>query len=508
MPELRAAIDRIDRELVAQINERASIVVEIGKLKEAASQPAFVPGREEEVLNRVVALSKGPLSSESVRAVFREIISGSRQLEKQLRVAFLGPLYTYSHLATLHSFGQSVELIPVGSIAAVFEEVHRQQANYGLVPIENSTDGRIADTLDMFTRLRGANLWRGAVADSSCPAGSLPAQRGDRGLQQATGSVAMPQLAGQAFAGGPPDRGHQHVHGRRADGDRQARRRGHRQRSGGGTHMGWTCIAESIEDNPDNITRFAVIGADAAPRSGRDKTAAMFQIEHRPGSLAEAIKIFKAEPIESDLDRVFPIAHGEYLFFIELDGHETDLEGAPGPAGAGQENAAIRDSGILPAHRAGRLAGRRYTAASSASRMAGGAITARSRNNRDAFSVVCAANSSRLTAAHGGQACRPCAAHGQARCACRATDAARDTAQSVSIRIRFGRNRRGHRTQGVGFLERHHAGEADVQPQRHAFGGRLGRAGEGVHHARQRAAAVAPRAASPALRRRFRACGR
>ena len=111
------------------------------------------PGREEEVLSRVAEMSRGPLSSQALRNTFRELISGSRALERAMRVAYLGPAYTYSHLAAIHRFGQSVDLVPVGGIPAVFEEVNRGQTQFGIVPLENSTDGRIADTLDMFTRL-------------------------------------------------------------------------------------------------------------------------------------------------------------------------------------------------------------------------------------------------------------------------------------------------------------------------------------------------------------------
>ena len=155
------------------------------------------------MLARVVAAQQGAAwPSDRVRAVFRELISGSRSLEKELRVAYLGPAYSYSHLAAIHRFGQSVELVPVGNIAAVFEEVNRRHADYGVVPIENSTDGRVADTLDMFTRLPRADLRRSAVADPPQSAGQVPAGRGERGLQQAAGLVAVPQLAGQAPAQG------------------------------------------------------------------------------------------------------------------------------------------------------------------------------------------------------------------------------------------------------------------------------------------------------------------
>ena len=322
--ELRAAIDRIDRELLAQISARAKLALEIGKLKDAAGQPAFVPGREDEIIDRALEQNKGPLSADSVRAVFREILSGSRQLEQRLRVAFLGPLYSYSHLATLHRFGQAVELIPVGTIAAVFEEVNRKQANFGLVPIENSTDGRIADTLDMFTRLRVkicsevqlrihhtllgrcprseiTEVYSKPQALSQCRnwlAKHLPAAR----LIEVTSTTTAAQVALE-------NRGAAAIASLLA-----------------AQHYGLDALAENIEDNPDNITRFAVIGSDAAPRSGRDKTAAMFQIEHRPGSLADAITIFKRNRLNLTWIESFPIARGEYLFFIEFDGHESDLK--------------------------------------------------------------------------------------------------------------------------------------------------------------------------------------
>src|SRR5579871_5537109 len=133
---IRVKIDQIDRELVALINERAKLAHQIGQIKETTGCEAYDPAREEEVLNRVAMLNEGPLDDCSLRAIFRELISGSRALEKQLRVAYLGPAYSYTHLAAIHRFGQSVELIPVGTIAAVFEEINRGHAHYGVAPIE------------------------------------------------------------------------------------------------------------------------------------------------------------------------------------------------------------------------------------------------------------------------------------------------------------------------------------------------------------------------------------
>src|SRR5438132_1454498 len=133
--KLRGQIDRLDRDIVKLINERAKLAHETGKVKRAAGQTVYDPAREEEVLGRVLEHNKGPLSNHCVRSIFRELISGSRALEKDLKVAFLGPAYSYSHLATIHRFGQCVEMLPVGSISAVFEEVNRGHAQFGLVPL-------------------------------------------------------------------------------------------------------------------------------------------------------------------------------------------------------------------------------------------------------------------------------------------------------------------------------------------------------------------------------------
>src|SRR6516164_1340950 len=131
---LRTQIDKLDLQLVKLINERASVAAEIGKLKNDQGEEIFSPAREEEVLQNVLQLNekyKGPLDAATIRAIFREIMSGSRALQKVLKVAYLGPEYSYSHLAALDRFGQAVEFIGVGSIAAVFEEVDRGHVDFG-----------------------------------------------------------------------------------------------------------------------------------------------------------------------------------------------------------------------------------------------------------------------------------------------------------------------------------------------------------------------------------------
>ena len=214
--------------------------------------------------------------------------------------------------------------MPVGSIAAVFEEVNRGQSDFGLVPVENSTDGRVADTLDMFTRLpvhvcgeveleihhfllgkclrtEIKEVYSRPQALSQCRnwlAKHLPAAR----MIEVTSTSTAAQLAAEKP-------------GAAAIASLEA-----------GVHYGLNILAEQIEDNPGNATRFVLIGDESAPRTGRDKTAMMFQIEHRPGTLAEAMNIFKRNRLNLTWIESFPIPGSEraYLFFVEMEGHETD----------------------------------------------------------------------------------------------------------------------------------------------------------------------------------------
>jgi len=317
-------MNRLDRELLKTLNERARLSLKIATLNKAGGQPVLALGKEEDTLTRVVNLNRGPLAARCVRAVFRELLSGCRLLLKDLRIAFLGPMYSYSHLAAIHRFGQAVQFAPVGSIAAVFEEVNRGHSDFGIVPIENSTDGRVADTLDMFTRLpvricgeveleihhtllgrcsrnEIKEVYSKPQALSQCRnwlAKHLPAAR--------TIEVTSTSTAAQLASEKP---------GAAAIASLQA-----------GVHYGLDVLAERIEDNPSNTTRFTVIGEHSAERTGNDRTAMMFQVEHQPGALAEALAIFKRNRLNLTWIESFPIPGSEraYLFFVEMEGHETD----------------------------------------------------------------------------------------------------------------------------------------------------------------------------------------
>ena len=149
---LRDDLDQFDQRILQLINERAAVAQTIGEAKRAAGDQIYDPRREAEVIERAVLRNDGPLGDHSVQAVFREIVSGARAIQAPMRVAYLGPEFTFSHLAAIQQFGDSADLAAVTTIASVFEEVERGQADYGVVPMENSTDGRVSDTLECFAR--------------------------------------------------------------------------------------------------------------------------------------------------------------------------------------------------------------------------------------------------------------------------------------------------------------------------------------------------------------------
>jgi chorismate mutase/prephenate dehydratase len=345
---LRSRIDRLDTELVKLLNERAKLAVELWQMKDAEGRPVSPPVRDEDLLARLTEASKGPLPARSLRNIFTELLSGTRSLQRGLRVGYLGPAYSYSHLAALQKFGLSTELVPVGSIAAVFDEVSRGQVDYGVVPIENSTDGRITDTLDMFSRVplricaevqlpihhfllarcarsEVEEVYSRPQALSQCRnwlAKHLPAAR----AVEVTSTSTAAKLA-------------QDKPGAAAIASLEA-----------GTHYGLNVLAENIEDNLANITRFAVIAKESVSRTGRDKTALMFEIEHKPGSLADAINIFKRNRLNLTWIESFPIPErpGRYLFFLEVDGHEQDTKVRRSLEALGRKSVRLEVVGSFP----------------------------------------------------------------------------------------------------------------------------------------------------------------
>ncbi|MDB5309545.1 MAG: pheA [Gemmataceae bacterium] len=324
---LRVQIDKLDLQILEFLNKRAAIAGRIGKVKADQGGEVFSAGREEEVLNNVLSANKGPLGEVSIRAVFRELISGSRALQKVQKVAFLGPEYSYSHLAALERFGEAVSFLRTGTIGAVFEEVGRRHADYGVVPLENSTDGRITDTLDMFIRMPQikicseirlrvhhhllANCEQTEIRRVYSKAQALSQCRNwlSKNLPHASlHEVSSTADAARLVQSEP------HV---AAVASRQA-----------AVRYGIRTLYQNIEDSPFNETRFAVIGPSDSMKTGTDKTAMMFQVSHTPGALADVLSVFKGNKINLTWIESFPYreAKGEYVFFVDFEGHREDLK--------------------------------------------------------------------------------------------------------------------------------------------------------------------------------------
>jgi chorismate mutase/prephenate dehydratase len=318
--QLRAKVERLDRELMKLINERA----ELAARYDSAGDGGNGLTRDEKSLDQLVESSKGPLNARCVRAIFRELYSGSRELIRKVKVAYLGPPYSYSHIAALTRFGDTTELVPVACIAAVFEEVQRGHVKYGLVPLENSTDGRVADTLDMFTRLpiricgevvleihhnlmakcpreQVQEVYSRPQAISQCRNWLSKHLPGARVVEMTSTSTAA-ELA-------------QKKTGAAAIASKQA-----------AVHYGLDVLAENIEDHAANVTRFAVIGQESSPKTGNDKTAVLFEVDHKVGALADATTVLKRNRLNMTWIESFPVPDrpGAYLFFVEVEGHENE----------------------------------------------------------------------------------------------------------------------------------------------------------------------------------------
>jgi chorismate mutase/prephenate dehydratase len=322
---LRSQIDKLDAQILKLLNERAGHAVEIGKLKTEAGAEVFSPAREEEVLQNVIQANKGPLEGATIRAIFRELMSGSRALQRVLKVAYLGPEYSFSHLAAIERFGTAVDFQRVGSIAAVFEEVNRGHADHGVVPLENSTDGRIADTLDMFIRLPEVricaelrlrihhNLMANCSQQEIRRIYSKPQALSQcrNWLSKNVPHAQMIEVASTAVAAELAQR----EPGAAAVASRQA-----------AVKYGLRILFPDIEDFQNNETRFAVIGLEEGERSGRDKTAIMFQVAHQPGALVDTLNVFKSNKVNLTWIESFPAksAKQEYIFFVDFEGHPED----------------------------------------------------------------------------------------------------------------------------------------------------------------------------------------
>lgn len=319
---LKAQIAALDRQVADAVGERAGLVAELAGLKSANANDAAATK---------IAKGAGGVGDDAMRAVFREVVAASRSAVSLQRVAYLGPEDSYSHLTAIERFGEAADLVPVATIHAVFDEVASGACELGVVPLENSTHGRVTDTLEAFAATEVALCGEAPMRIHHCLLGQGPRSAIRRvaskpqALSQCSHWLAE-HLPAAEKSPAPSTAGAAALAAKdktiAAIASEQAGRR-----------HGLQVLARNIEDQKDNVTRFAVIGATPAEKTGEDKTALMFELTHEPGSLADGMAIFKRQKLNLTWIESFPIpgsrtedlSGGRYLFFVELLGHAADL---------------------------------------------------------------------------------------------------------------------------------------------------------------------------------------
>jgi chorismate mutase/prephenate dehydratase len=321
---LRVKIDDLDKQIVQLLNQRAKVVVDIGQIKRTEDSPIYAPDREQKVLRQVRQYNDGPLQDSCLEAIWRELMSGSFALEKPLRIGYLGPAGSFSHLAARRKFGANVEYDNLEDIAGVFEQVARGHIDLGLVPIENSAIGGIGETLDCFLD-SPLHICAEVLINvhhnllSNCSANEVKViYSKPEVFSQCRKWLSMQLKQAQRVPVASTSKAAE-----RAAGEE------------GAAAIGSSMAAdlyklhvqfENIEDNPTNVTRFFVISKQMARRSDDDKTAIMFTTSHKAGALVEVLDVFRSHGLNlTHIDtRPSQRVNWEYVFFIDFLGHQED----------------------------------------------------------------------------------------------------------------------------------------------------------------------------------------
>jgi chorismate mutase / prephenate dehydratase len=327
LDRLRRDLKETDGKIVKLLNERALLSMKIGKDKAKKGLDVFDASQEAKIFAYLQDVNEGMLPEKYLKAIFREIISASRALQKPVTVAFLGPHATFSHLAAQSYFGTSTGFIPQGSIFHVFDEVEKGKVQWGVVPVENSFEGSVNLTLDrliltplkiraeIFLRISHCLLAPGKRMDRIKRVYSVP-----QALAQCQGWLRtnLPQCAlAEAESTAAAARIVREDRDGAAIGSRLA-----------AATYGLNILSAGIEDNPSNTTRFLVMGEGETKMTGTDKTSIIFGTPHVPGALYHALEPFVARRINLMKIESYPLKERlwEYLFFVDFSGHVDDPE--------------------------------------------------------------------------------------------------------------------------------------------------------------------------------------
>jgi chorismate mutase / prephenate dehydratase len=349
--KLRAEIDALDDELLSLVNRRAAHARRIGDLKAGAS--AYRPEREIEILRRVTNANPGPLAAERVSAVFREVISACRGMEAAIRVAYLGPEGTFSEQAARKQFGYAVETMPAPTVDEVFRRCESGAVEFSVVPVENSTEGAVGRSLDLllltplkicgeielrvqqnllsrepelrdlkrvYSHAQSLAQCNGWLSQHLPSAERIPVVSNAEAARRAGSEPGAAAIAAEAAA----------------------------------SHYGLRVLARSIEDDPNNTTRFLVLGNLEPAPSGNDRTSLVMSAENKPGAVHAllsplAVNRVSMTRIESRPSRAMRSALWEYVFFIDVEGHQQDERVAATLAELRQKAPFLKVLGSYPA---------------------------------------------------------------------------------------------------------------------------------------------------------------
>ncbi len=324
LESLRTDIDRIDEELIRLLNERTRVALEIGRVKKETGGEIYRPDREKAVFDHIEEVNPGPMSGQSLRSIYREVMSAALALEHDLKIAYLGPPATFTHQAARERFGGSVAYVPRETIADVFTAIDRNAADYGVVPIENSTDGAVTHTLDQFmdTACRicaeiylpiAHHLMAAGDKDSIRRVYSKPEVFGQcrRWLQDNLPGVDLVPVSSTA-------RGAEMAAGEAGAAALAS--------FPAAELYGLRILADNIQDLSGNTTRFLVIGRTGGEPTGEDKTSIMFAVRHQAGALYEALGVIKQAGLNMTKieSRPSKTKAWEYSFFVDFEGHVAD----------------------------------------------------------------------------------------------------------------------------------------------------------------------------------------
>ncbi|RJR41759.1 MAG: prephenate dehydratase [Desulfobacteraceae bacterium] len=325
LERIRAELGNLDGEILRMLNQRARLSMEVGQVKREEGIDVYDPSQEVRVFSRLRETNEGPLPSAAVHAIFREIVSSSRALQAPVSVSYLGPEASFTHQAAISHFGRGAALAPVQTIPEVFEQVERGDTSWAVVPVENSTEGSVRQTLDRLVTTSMSIRAEIHLRISHCLLSASPGKEHVKKIYSHPHAFAQcrrwlgAQLSQCALEA--------------AESTAAAARKALKEPGTGAIagsiaaeQYGLEILAQGIEDHPENTTRFLVLGKGESEATGKDKTTILFATRHEPGALFMALEPLAGSGVNimSIESRPAQDRMWEYLFFLDLEGHKDE----------------------------------------------------------------------------------------------------------------------------------------------------------------------------------------